>query len=120
MSNFRVIRNRKSHRRKTALRRFVTVSIILGIFVFLGTTMYRNRLVDLNEAEEQLAHYEALLLDARLRQGYYLNEIVRLGDEDYVLMLARQHMMALPDETIFMIEDLGRNPISVDETIDED
>ena len=115
MKNFRVIRNRKAYRRKMAFRRFVTVSFILGVFVVLGLTMYRSRAVQLQEAQAQLDHYEANLSSVLLRQGYYLNEMVRLGDDDYVAMLARQHLLSLPDETVFIIEDSPRVSESTEE-----
>lgn len=106
MKHFRVIRNKKVYRRKLAVRRFVTMSLILGIFVFAGYTMYRNRMKHLEAAITQLAYDESRLSDVMLRQGYYLNEIVRLGDENYVAMLAREHLFSLPHETVFIIEDV--------------
>ena len=111
MNNFRVIRNRKAHRRKLFARRFVTVSLILGLFVFAGYTMYNSRIERIKEATAQLEHYESRLADVMMRQGYYLNEIIRLGDEDYIAMLAReQHFLSMPNETVFIIGDLNVTP----------
>lgn len=115
MKNYRVIRNRKAHRRKLAVRRFITVSLILGLFVFAGYTMHNSRMKRLDEATAQLEYYESRLSDVMMRQGYYLNEIVRLDDEDYVAMLAREHLLSMPNETVFIIEDLGVMPESGEE-----
>lgn len=105
MKNFRVITNRKAYRRQLAVRRFMTVSLILGLFVFAGYTMRRSRMELLEEATAQLEYYESLLADVKMRQGYYENEIVRLGNEDYVAMLAREHLLSMPNETVFIIKD---------------
>ena len=105
MENFRVIRNRKAHRRKLAVRRFMTVSLILGLFVLKGYRMHNSRMQRLEEATAQLEYYESTLSDIMLRQGYYLNEIIRLDDEDYVAMLAREHLLSMPNEIVFVIED---------------
>ena len=107
MKHFRVIKNRKAYRRKLAVRRFVTILLILGVFAMAGYTMYNRQVERLEAATTQLAYYESKLSDVMLRQGYYQNEIVRLGDEDYIAMLAREHLLSLPDETVFIIEDLN-------------
>lgn len=105
MKKFRVIRNRKVQRRQLAVRRFMTVSLILGLFVFVGYNMRSNRLELIEEATAQLEYYESKLSNVRIRQGYYENEIVKLDNEDYVAMLAREHLLSMPNETVFIIKD---------------
>ena len=115
MKKFRVMRSNKVYRRKLMMRRFMTISIILGIFVFAGYNMYNSRMRRINEAMLQLEYYESRLSDVMIRQGYYQNEIIRLGDDDYIAMLAREHLLSLPDEIIFIIEDPDIRPESGEE-----
>lgn len=105
MKNVRVITNRKAYRRKLATRRFMTVFLVLGLFVFAGYIMRKSRMELLEEATAQLAYYESTLSDVLMRQNYYQNEIVKLDNEDYVAMLAREHLLSMQNETVFIITD---------------
>jgi len=69
----------------------------------------------LEEVRAELAAYQEEYADVMLRQGFYENQVIRLQDEDYIAMLARErHFMSLPNEIIFTFRDA---PLS--ETTDE-
>ena len=107
MRKFRVINNRKRRLRTFAARRFVTVSFIVAIFVVAGFTLYTDRIGRLARATELLESYEAEHANILLRQGFYLNEIIRLEDDDYIAMLAReQYFRSLPHEMVFIIGEM--------------
>lgn len=104
MERLRVIRNNKRYLRKLAARRFITMSLMVFVFLCASYVLYASRIQRLNNVTEQLEIYEAELADIMLRQGFYENEIIRLQDDDYVAMLARgQHFRSLPHEMVFRI-----------------
>jgi len=104
MAKYRVIKNRKAHLRRRSIRRFLTLAIIVTIFAYVAHQTYAHRLNRLEETRAELAAYEAWYDEVMLRQGYYENQVIRLQDEDYVAMLAReQHFMSLPNEIVFRI-----------------
>jgi len=76
----------------------------------------------LEEIRMERAVYEETLDEVLLRQGFYNNQIVRLKDEDYIAMLAREYLRSLPNEIVFRV--IGDEIETVDENlpqaIDED
>ena len=106
MAKYRVIKNRKAHLRRRRIRRFLTLAMIVMIFVYAAHRTYANQMNRLEEARAELAAYQEQFDEVMLRQGYYENQVVRLQDEDYIAMLAReQHFMSLPNEIVFRVID---------------
>ena len=120
MQNLKVISNNKSHRRRLGIRRFVTITFISMVFVVSGYLIYSVRIRNLNTALAQLEYYEEKYSEMILRQDFYSNEIVRLGDEDYIAMLARQrYFRSLPNEILFRISD-EESGLDPDESVDDE
>ena len=116
MTKFKVIKNRKAHLRRRRIRRFLTLAIIVGIFAYTAHTTYANRMLLLEEAQAALASYQEEHDEALLRHGFYSNQIIRLEDEDYVAMLARErYFWSLPNEIVFRIIEPARGSIIEDE-----
>ena len=105
MANLRVIKNRRAYLRRRRIRRFLTMAVIVTIFTYMAHTTYVNRVALLEVARAELAVYQEQYDDVRLRQGYYKNQIIRLEDEDYIAMLAREQYRSLPGEIVFRIVD---------------
>jgi len=132
MAKYRVIRNRKAYLRRRSIRRFLSLAIIVAIFAYLMYSTYLNRMQRLEEIKGELAIYQEIHEEVLLRQGFYNNQIVRLKDEDYIAMLAREHLRSLPNEIVFRIigdetefpdEDLSGimdNGLSEDNNLSED
>ena len=115
MAKFRVIKNRKAYFRRRRIRRFLTLAVIVTIFAYAAHSTYASRMNRLEEVRAELAAYQEEYADVMLRQGFYENQVIRLQDEDYIAMLARErHFMSLPNEIIFTFRDA---PLS--ETTDE-
>ena len=72
--------NRKI-RRKQFFKRFLTLTVLVGIMVTTGYFMYTERLTKLSEAKALLAECE---------EQYDLDEISKLENEDYIAQLARE------------------------------
>ena len=118
MAKFRVIKNRKAYFRRRRIRRFLTLAVIVTIFAYAAHSTYANRMNRLEEVRAELAAYQEEYADVMLRQGFYSNQVIRLKDEDYIAMLARErHFMSLPNEIIFTFRDADRSALS--ETTDE-
>lgn len=122
MARYRVIRNRKAYLRRRGIRRFLSLAIIITIFAYATYSTYLNRMKRLEEIRMERAVYEETLDEVLLRQGFYNNQIVRLKDEDYIAMLAREYLRSLPNEIVFRV--IGDEIETVDENlpqaIDED
>jgi len=104
VEKLRVIRNNKRYLRKLAVRRFMTMTLMVLVFLCASYVLYANRIERLNDVRTQLEAYEEELADIMLRQGFYENEIIRLEDDDFVAMLARQqYFRSLPHEIVFRI-----------------
>ena len=115
MAQFRVIRSRKMRRRK--IRRFLTLTILVTIFVYAASTVYASRRSQLNEVRATLEIYQQELDEILLRQGYYENQVIRLEDEDYIAMLARErYNRTRPNEIVFRIQDAS----DIYDELDED
>lgn len=89
---------------------------MVTIFAYAAHTTYANRMNRIEEARAELAVYQEQHADVMLRQGYYKNQIIRLEDEDYIAMLARERYRSLPDEIVFRIID---DPIGETDEYDE-
>jgi len=122
MASFKVVRNRKAYLRRRKMRRFLTVMTIVIIFAYATHATYVNRVNQIEDALEELAAYEEQYEEVMLRQEFYLNQVIRLGDEDYIAMLARErHFMSLPDEIIFrFVNDSTNSSATTDMDIEED
>ena len=104
MAKYRVIKNRKAYLRRRRIRRFLTLAMIVMIFAYVAHRTYANQKNRLEVARAELAVYQERYDEVVLRQGYYENQVIRLQDEDYIAMLAReQHFMSLPNEIVFRI-----------------
>jgi len=104
VEKLRVIRNNKRYLRKLAIRRFMTMILMVVVFVCASYVLYANRIQRLNDVTSQLEAYEAELADIMLRQGFYENQVIRLEDDEFVAMFARQHYFrSLPHEIVFRI-----------------
>lgn len=115
VAQFRVIRSRKMRRRK--IRRFLTLTILVTIFVYAASTVYASRRSQLNEVRATLEIYQQELDEILLRQGYYENQVIRLEDEDYIAMLARErYNRTRPNEIVFRIQDAS----DIYDELDED
>jgi len=96
----------------------LTLAVIVTIFAYAAHSTYANRMNRLEEVRAELAAYQEEYADVMLRQGFYSNQVIRLEDEDYIAMLARErHFMSLPNEIIFTFRDTDRSALS--ETTDE-
>ena len=116
MAKFRIVKNRKAHLRRRRLRRVLTLFIIVGVFAYMAHTTYANRMLLLEEAQAELTSYQEKYDEVLLRQGFYLNQIIRLEDEEYVTMFARErYFFSLPNEIIFRVIAPSRVPDTVDE-----
>ena len=119
MANFRVIKNKKAYLRRRRIRRFFTLTTILAIFAYVAHITYTNRMNQLDKVRAELEAYEAQYAEVMLRQGFYENQVVRLNDEDYIAMLARErYFLSLPNEIIFRVINGSGDSSSV-ETADE-
>ena len=119
MAKFRVIKNRKAYLRRRRIRRFLTLAIIVAVFGYAAHSTYANRMSRLEEVRAELAAYQEEYEELRLRQGFYLNQAIRLEDEDYIAMLAReQHFMSLPNEIVFTFRTTN-NTTALSETTNE-
>ena len=121
MAKFRVIKNRRAYLRRRRVRRFLTMAIIVTIFVYAAHTTYAHRMNMLEEVKAELAGYQEQYDDVMLRQGYYENQIIRLEDEDYIAMFARERFQSLPGEIVFRIVDDSMHATEItDESLSED
>jgi len=103
---FRVIKNRRAYLRGRRIRRFLTLAIIVTIFAYATHIIYVTQMNRLDELKVELKAYQAEHDEVMLRQGFYLNQVVRLEDEDYVAMLARErYFRSLSNEIVFRIID---------------
>ena len=119
MAKFRVIKNRKAYLRRRRIRRFLTLAIIVTVFVYAAHHTYANRMNRLEEVRAELAAYQEQYDEVMLRQGYYENQVIRLEDEDYIAMLARErHFMSLPNEIVFTFR-AASSSTALTETTDE-
>ena len=107
----RVIRNsRRRRQRKT--RRLLTMTVIITSFIYMTYSIHISRRAQLNEVRVELAHYQHELEEVMLRQGFYENQVIRLEDEDYIAMLARElYFRSLPNEIIFRLIDVNDSPL---------
>ena len=121
MTKFKVIKNRRAYLRRRKIRRFLTLTTIVTIFVYAAHSTYANRMNLLNSALEELEAYQEQRYEIMLRQKFYLNQIIRLEDEDYIAMLARErHFRALPNEIVFrIVDDSSLSSIATDTYDDE-
>ena len=81
--------NRKI-RRKQFFKRFLTLTVLVGIMVTTGYFMYTERLTKLSEAKALLAEYEEQYSELPEKEEYYRDEISKLENEDYIAQLARE------------------------------
>jgi len=116
MAKYRVIKSRRAYLRRRSVRRFLTLAIIVGVFVYAAYSTYHTRLNQLEEMRSELEVYREIYDEVMLRQGFYRNQILRLEDEDYVAMLARENLRSLPNEIIFRVIDVE----TMDEQLDMD
>ena len=85
-------------------RRILTMSLIVGVFVVSSFFIYSDRRNKLREAEAYLAQLQHEKDEIMAQQDYYLSEISKLANDDYISMLARErYFKSLPDEIIFRI-----------------
>ena len=106
MAKFKVIKNRKAHLRRRRIRRFLTLTTIVTIFAYAAHATYANRINRIEAARAELEAYQEQYDEVMLRQEFYLNQVTRLEDEDYIAMLARErHFRSLPNEIVFRIVD---------------
>ena len=122
MANFKVVKNKKAYLRKRRMRRFLTLMTIVIIFAYATHVTYVNRMNKIEDALAELAEYKEQYDAIKLRQEFYLNQVIRLGDEDYIAMLARErHFMSLPNEIIFrFVNDSTNSSATTDMDIEED
>jgi len=123
MTELRVIKNRKAKIRRKRIRRFTTLGILAGIFSFAIYITYVNSNARLEHLRAELEYYQTIQNEVMLSQRYYLNQIVRLEDEEYIAMLARQrYRVSLPDETVFRIINVSSDDSSqdlIDDTLEK-
>ena len=101
----RVIRNSR-RRRQRKNRRLLMMAIIIASFTYMTYSIYTSRRAHLDEVRVELAHYQRELDEVMLRQGFYENQVIRLEDEGYIAMLARErYFRSLPNEIIFRLID---------------
>lgn len=81
--------NRKI-RRKQFFKRFLTLTVLVGIMATTGYFMYTERLTKLAEAKALLTEYEAQYSELSEKEEYYRDEISKLENEDYIAQLARE------------------------------
>ena len=121
MAKFKVIKNRRAYLRRRRFRRFLTLATIVTIFAYAAHTTYAIRVNRLNSAREELASYQEKYDEIMLRQEFYENQVIRLEDEDYIAMLARErHFRALPNEIVFRFVDDSILSSVTTETFDAD
>jgi len=95
------------------------LAIIVTVFVYAAHHTYANRMNRLEEVRAELAAYQEQYDEVMLRQGYYENQVIRLEDEDYIAMLARErHFMSLPNEIVFTFR-AASSSTALTETTDE-
>ena len=121
MANFKVVKNRKVYLRRRRLRRFLTLTTIVIIFAYATHATYVNRMNQIEVALAELETYKEQYDGIRLRQEFYLNQVIRLEDEDYIAMLARErHFMSLPNEIIFrFVNDSTHSSATTDTDIED-
>ena len=101
-----VIKNKKAYLRRRKLRRFLTLIAIMTIFAYATHLTYTTRMNRLEQLQAELEMYNEEYEQVMLRQGFYLNQVLRLEDEDYIAMLARQrYFRTLEHELVFRILD---------------
>ena len=82
------------------------MTIIITSFVYASYSIYASHRTQLNEVQAELEYYQRELDEVMLRQGFYENQVIRLEDEDYIAMLARERLFrSLPNEIIFRLID---------------
>lgn len=109
----RMIRNSR-RRRQRRIRRLLVMTIIVASFTYMTFSIYITSRAQLNDVRVALDYYQRELDEVMLRQGFYQNQVIRLEDEDYVAMLARErYFRSLPNEIIFrLIEVEGSTDLS--------
>lgn len=85
-----ITKQNQKARRKQFFRRFLTISVLIGIMATAGYFMYTERFAKLAEAKAQLAQYEAQYSELSEKEEYYRDEISKLENEDYIAQLARE------------------------------
>ena len=106
----RLIKSRKKRRQK--FRRLLVMTTIAICFVYATYSIYASHRAELNEVQADLRDYQRELDEIMLRQGFYENQVIRLEDEDYVAMLARERLFrSMPNEIIFRLIDLPATEI---------
>jgi cell division protein DivIC len=85
--------------------------MLTTIFAYAVHTIHANRTARLEELTAELNAYQEEYESVMLRQGFYLNQVVRLEDEDYIAMLARErYFRSLPNEIVFRVRDADDVP----------
>jgi len=96
------------------------MTIIVTIFAYAAHVTYTNRMNRIEVALAELAAYQEQYEGIMLRQEFYKNKVVRLGDEDYIAMLARErHFWSLPNEIVFRIVEDSTRSLDTTDTEDE-
>ena len=120
MTKFKVIKNRRAYLRRRRIRRFLTLASIVTIFAYAAHATYAYRMNRLIDARAELVEYEEQYDAIMLRQEFYINQAVRLQDDDYIAMLARErHFWSLPNEIVFRIVEDSTRSLDTTDTEDE-
>jgi len=94
------------------------MSLIGGFFIASSFFVYSDRRNKLREAEAHLAALQQEKEEIMVQQEYYLSEISKLKDPEYVARLAREkYFKSLPDEILFRIG--NKSDLEDSEQIDE-
>ncbi len=79
----------------------VVILITIGLLLMIGAQYIQQLRI-----KQELADYEAKVLDQERRRDDLQAEIERLQDPDYIEILARERLgLVKPDEIIFQLED---------------
>jgi len=113
MAKLKVIKNRRAYMRRRRIRRFLTLTTIVTIFAYAAHATYSSRMNQIEAVRAELAAYQEQYEAIMLRQDFYVNQVARLQDDDYIAMLARErHFRALPNEVVFrIVDDSSISPI---------
>ena len=85
-----ITKQNRRRRRKNAIRRFLTIGVLVVSLGTVGYFTYTKRLSRLVEAQTQLNQYEEEYSKLIAKEEYYRNEISKLENEDYIAKLARE------------------------------
>ncbi len=101
-----ITKQNRKRRRKNAIRRFLTVFVLVASLATLGYFTYTERLNRLVEAKAHLEQYEDEYSKLVEKEEYYRNEISKLENEDYIAKLAREkYFKSEEGEIIFKLPD---------------